>query len=120
MVRDLLFHEEAMAVRSRYQGGACASAQDHEVIAGQGSAAACEGGGGCADRCDLHHGACCRDVVAGYVAWDRPACADVVVQQLQSWRGQVRPELSDADVRVIDVVEIGLFRARGSRCGFRC
>ena len=32
----------------------------------------------------------------------------MVVQQFQSWRGQVRREPGDADVHVVNVVEIGL------------
>ena len=44
-----LFDQEAMPVRSRYQGGGDVSVQDHEVIAGQGRAAARERGGGCVE-----------------------------------------------------------------------
>jgi hypothetical protein len=35
-----LFHQEAMPIWARYQRGTHASAQDHEVMAGQGCAAA--------------------------------------------------------------------------------
>ena len=37
------------------------------------------------------------------------ACARVVVEQFQSWCGQVQGEPGNADVDVFDVVEIGLF-----------
>ena len=83
--------------------------QDHEVIAGQGRAAAGERRGGRVERGDPHHTVRGHDVVAGGVVRDRPARAHVVVQQFQSRRGQVRREPGDADVDVVDVVEIGLF-----------
>jgi len=43
----------------------------------------------------------------------------VVVQQLHPGRGQVRREPDDADVDVVDVIEIGLFRPAvlGATCG---
>jgi len=97
-----------MPIGSRYQGGADAPVQDHEVIAGQGRAVAGERGGGRVERRDSHHGVCRRDVVAGGVVRDRPACTHVVMRQFHSWRRQVRPEPGDADVDVVDVVESGL------------
>lgn len=98
-----------MPVRSRYQGGADAAVQDHEVIAGQGRAAAGERRGGRVERGDPHHTVRGHDVVAGDVVRDRPARAHMVVQQLHPGRGQVRREPGDADVHVVDVIEIGLF-----------
>ena len=107
--RGPLFYQEAMPIRSRYQGGAYSPVQHHEVVAGQGRAVAGERGGGCAERRDPHHGVCRRDVVTGSVVRDRPACAHVVVQQFQSGRRQIRREPGDADVDVADVVEVVLF-----------
>ena len=98
-----------MAIRSWYQGGAYASLQDHQVIVGQGHAAACERGGCCVERRDPHHTVRRDDVVAGCAGRDRPACAHVVVQQFHPWRRQVRAEPGDADLDLVDVVESGLF-----------
>ena len=98
-----------MPVRSRYQGGADAAVQDHEVIAGQGRAAAGERRGGRVERGDPHRTVRGHDVVAGGVVRDRPARAHVVVQQLHPGRGQIRREPGDADVDVVDVIEFGLF-----------
>ena len=98
-----------MPIGSRYQGGTHTPAQDHEVMAGQGCAAARERRGCRVERRDPHHRVCCHDVVAGCVGRNRPACAHVVVQQFESWRGQIRREPGDADLYIVDVVEIVLF-----------
>jgi hypothetical protein len=100
--------QEAVPVRSRYQGGADAAVQGHEVIVGQGRAAASERRGGCVKRGDPYHAVRRHDVAAGGVGRDRPARAHVVVQQFHPRRGQVRREPDDAHVDALDVVEIGL------------
>ena len=104
--RGPLLYQEAVPIRSRYQGGAYALSQD-QVITGQGRAAEGRRRGCRVKRGNPHHAVCRRDVVAAGLARDRPACADVVVQQFQSWRGQVRREPGEADVDVFDVVEVG-------------
>jgi pimeloyl-ACP methyl ester carboxylesterase len=106
--RRPLFGQEAVPVRSGDQGGADVAGQDHEVIVGQRRAAAGEGRGRRVERGDAHYAVRRHDVVAGGVVGDRPARAHVVVQQFHPWRGQVRPEPGDADVDVVDVVEVGL------------
>ena len=98
-----------MPVRSRYQGGADAPVKGHKVIVGQRRAAAGERRGGGVKRGDTYRRVCRHDVVAGGVVRERPSGAYVVMQQFQSWRGQVWREPGDADVDVVDVVEIGLF-----------
>ena len=87
-----------MPVGSRYQAGADAPVQEHEVIVGQRRAAAGERGGGRVERRDPYHAVCRHDVVAGGVAGDRPAGAHVVVQQFQSRRGTVLGKPGDADL----------------------
>ena len=88
--RCSLLHQEAMAVGPRYQGGVYPPVQDHEVIVGQGHAAAGERGGGCVERRDPHHAVRRHDVVAGRAGRDRQACARVVVQQFHPWGRQSR------------------------------
>jgi hypothetical protein len=95
-------------VRSRDQGGADAAVQDHDVIAGQGGAAAGERRARRLERGDPHHTVCGHDVVAGGIVRNWPARAHAVVQQFQLRRRQIRREPGDADVHVVDVVEIGL------------
>jgi hypothetical protein len=83
--------------------------EDHDAVVGQERAVARNRRPRGVERRDLQHGVCRRDVVAGCVLRDRPTGADVVVQQFQSWCGQLRREPGDADVDVVDVVEVGLF-----------
>ena len=97
-----------MPIGAGDQGGPHASAQDHEVTAGQGRAAAGERRGGRVERRDPQHRVGGHDVVAGGVGRDRPTRAGAVAQQLKPGRGQIRRNLSDADADVFDVVESGL------------
>ena len=84
-------------------------AQRHEVVIGQGRAAACERRGGCVQRRDPQHTVCRHDIVAGGVGRDRQARARVVAQQFQPWRRQIRREPGDADVDVLNAIESSLF-----------
>ena len=97
-----------MPVGSRYQGGADAALQDHDVIGGQARAAAGERRACRLERGDPHHAVYGHDVIADDAGRDGPARAHAVVQQFQSRSGQVRREPGDPDVDVVDIVQIGL------------
>jgi len=67
--RWLLFCHEAVPVRSRYEGGADAATKDHEVIVGQGRAAARERSGSRVKRGDPH-----RTIVSPRCAGSAAVC----------------------------------------------
>ena len=84
--------------------------QDHEVIARPGGvprrASAAAVASSEATRTTLCVATMSLLAVSGGIGAAR---AHVVVQQLHPRRGQVRREPGDADVHVVDVIEIGLF-----------
>jgi hypothetical protein len=98
-----------MSFGCSYESCPCSFAQDHDVVFAHGKAVAGKCRGSCFQRRNVDHRVSCRDVVTGRVAWDRTTCAYVIVQQFDAWCRHVRCDMSNADVGVVEVVEVGLF-----------